>query len=134
MNADLYPLDWRSLEKGQEIPAETCEKMLGVSRHDKRYGLRLIAARDYIMRARLEEGRPVSVRISKGGLLVMLDSSASEYHAGRAEVGVRQIVRHQRNMVVLVDRSALTAEAQREHDRTVALGAARVQALRGLPG
>lgn len=127
---DLYPLDWRSLVKGQEIPVQECERMLGVSRTDRRYGLRLVSARDYIMRCRAEIGQPVSLRISRGGLIVMTDPGASEYHAGRAEQGVRTIARHHRRLVALVDRSALDAEAQREHDRAVALGAARIQALR----
>lgn len=131
MSDGIFPIDTRTLNKGDELSAEWCEATMGVKRHNPRYRLALLKLKERIIGNAIDDGRPLSIVIKGDGLRIQHDNEASVYHDGRSGAGVRMMARGLRNLNALVDQSALTAGQLADHARAVAIRAMQVQAVRG---
>jgi len=126
-----YPLDVSRLVKGQVLTIPELEPILGVkflSTSD--WGLRLVALRDKIARLRHRLGLPLlTMRTSKGTLIICDDADASVYNRSVGRRGLRRFGRATvRN--IAVDVTKLTQEQAAAHDRTVRRQAMMIAAIR----
>lgn len=126
--SELWPVDYDTLEKGDNISPEKCESILKIKRDDKHYGIELLKLKLTIETAMLERQKPVVVRAVNDGLRVMLDNEASEYVARRFLSHERGLVRdHLRGG--RVDVSKLSDDERKRHERNTQTQAFKLQAL-----
>lgn len=135
--ADIYPLDWTTLRKGQDLTASQVAEATGVRSDHPRFPFAVLGLRDFIHRASADGGKPLSVCVRKGGLHINTDSEAIGYHDGRAKQNQRGIFRQLYMLSKAIDPAALTSEEQQRHTRALCLWGAKAGALRraaqGLP-
>jgi len=126
--AEYEPMDVTVLRKGDYIPPDVCEKMLGVKRSERRYSLELCALVARIKSLADEHGNVLSFCSDGDGIRVHTDEEASDYHAKAIDRARAKAARSLRDMVTRVDTSQLTEDQRRAHDRIVSIEALRQQA------
>lgn len=131
MNDTLFPLNVAALTKGQVLDIPELEKIMGIKRTDDRWPWRLLRLKHQIERAREKAGLSMlTMRFSKGTLLVCDDAQAAEYNvnAGRRKLsGFRRAAR--RN--IAVDSTKLSPEQQQQHARAIMRQAMLAAAING---
>lgn len=115
---EYYPLDVRTLSKGDIISAAECERLTGGKRSQPNYPLMLLGLRDAIARELKKIGVVYTLRISHGEILVCTDAEAARYNRRIVKLSVRRVRRsHIRNLHV--DTSKLTDEQRKSHERSI---------------
>jgi hypothetical protein len=123
-----WPLDVRTLRKGQRLTPQECAEILGKPEPE---AMDLLGLREYIMDASEDAGLNFSVRVDAGGIRINEDAEASEYHARECERAERKLGRNFRRLCRTVDASALNDEQRAQHETSVRVQALKVAALRG---
>lgn len=131
MDDGIFPIDTKTLNKGDYLSPEWCEVTTGVDRSEPDYRFALLDLKATIIRNSIDDGRPLSCVIRGDGLYVQHDNEASVYHDKRAGAGVRLMARGLASMSALVDPSRLTERELDTHTRSQSLRALQVQAVRG---
>ena len=127
-DAELWPVDFDTLAKGDVIPQAKCCEILGKSENDPKYGLYLMRLAKRIEHEMGSRGKPCVVRCLQGGIRVLLDSEAVTYVANRFEAHETGLsVQHGR--ALHVDRGNLDEREQATHARNLALQAFKLLAL-----
>ncbi len=124
-----YPFDIELLEKGDFIPPEEIETLTGKARGTDAYRLALMGVTDQVRRGLRDIGRTFTVCSRKEGIAILTDEEAVVYGAQKFARGLRSMGAAHRDMLG-VDRSQLTEDSRRAHDRHVevqgkVVGAAR---------
>jgi len=128
-DAELWPVDYDTLAKGDVIPQAKCCEILGKSESDPKYGLYLMRLAKRIEHEMGSRGKPCVVRCLQGGIRVLLDSEAVTYVANRFESHEMGLgVQHGR--ALHVDRGNLDEREQATHARNLTLQAFKLAALR----
>lgn len=128
MDAQRYPLDCDRLEPGSIVTAAECEEILGVKRHLKVYGIKLLELSQEIAR-RLGErfGRTMVVVQRREGLAVLTEAERVE-HVRRGMAAARR--KRRRSLVVAAetDSAALSDEERKRLERFIVTESMRMQA------
>lgn len=125
---ERYPLDFDALKKGDGISREKCESILRVSATDDKYGLKLLALKETVVRGLENRGLPVTVVCDHGGLKILTDEEAAEYNPIQFTLGLQKAAQaHRRTM--LVDQSGLTVDARKSLDRRIEIQGKVLQAV-----
>lgn len=127
---EIWPIDVRSLVKGQTITQEECERIAGFSATHPRYPFEIMSLREFIMQESERLGTPLSIAIRGGSLVVNTDAQASDYHSRLAKMGERSIHRNFYHLAKTVDCSKLTEQERSQHDRRIAIWAMKSARLR----
>lgn len=125
-----HPMDIAALTKGQYIPPEDVEQIVGILRTDAdAYNLALLKLRDKIEDDSDAAGYPLQLRQKDKGLLVMTDEEAVDYRAKRFADGLRTSGRQMR-MATKIDSDQLCAESKVKLTNNLARQGAMLQAMR----
>lgn len=127
IQATEYPLVTDHLTKGSRITVDEIERAFGVKRGTDEYRFKMLRARAYVEQRLSDRGELVTL-ISEGyDIVILTDEEASAYNARRFETsrraGERAFVR-----LGQVDRSRLSEEASKRHDRDLVAIGRRIQA------
>ena len=104
--ADRFPLDYDQLHKGSIISIETIEEYCGYEHGTDYYNLSALRLKNLILQAFEDRGDPVTMKSSKGQLIVLTDQEASNYNDKRQRSGMKTIVTSYKRLVN-VDAAAL---------------------------
>ena len=126
-----FPLDVTRLTKGQVLGIEELEQILGTTRDDPRWWLKVLSLRQKIERLRANQGLPLlTMRTEHGKLIVCDDSDASQYNRNMGRRGIRRFARASHRNIA-VDATKLTEEEAKSHGRTIMRQAMMLVAIRG---
>lgn len=128
--ADQWPIDIRSLTKGQDIPSSQCEEIMGVRQSSARYPFAMLAFRAWIMTESARIGIPLSVSMRAGGLHINSDGEASRYHAKLAKDAERSVFRNFGHLCRTVNAAALSDQERAAHETRVRVLALKTAALK----
>lgn len=126
------PIPAEELTKGTTLTAARLIELGAMSGDptSARWAFRLLRLRDEIQSKSAHEGKPLSVRILKGGLHINTDAEAVEYHNDRGENGLVMVRRQVAMLAKAVDPSRLSPAEQARHDRSLCLWGARMASLK----
>lgn len=132
MNVEKWPIDVSIVEKGYVIPAEECEKHVGILRTESKYGHALLAFQNSIIKELHRVGKDdILVVVKDYGIAFLDDDDASDYLTDAANNAAKRIRKLHRARLRTVDPEHLTTPQKKlEHEYQVMLGARRVLALR----
>jgi hypothetical protein len=126
--ANRYPFDLDKLNKGDLIPVNQIEKIVGVRRNTESYALKLMAVQQRLSRDLRNAGRNITVVTHKKGIKLLTDAEASQYNHLKVHQHRRAMLRgHYRNMEV--DVAQLSEEQKSQHDRYIEVDGRFVQAV-----
>lgn len=131
---EVYPLDWTTLQKGDDVPAERVSAITGVALDHPRFPFALLALRDFVVRESGRCGRPLSVCTRRQGLHINTDSEAVGYHDNGAKKSQRAMFRSLYMLSHAIDVSKLTNYEQSRHTRALVVWGAKAAALRRAAG
>ena len=127
--ATRWPVDYESLKKGDSIPAERLEKIIGLNRDNPKYSLALMALKQTIQDALEDLGYVWTLAIVKNDIRILTDAEASEYNHRSLLNGMAKMFRAQyRNMAV--DQTLLTEDQAKDHARRIEVDGRLIQAIR----
>ena len=126
----FFPLDVATLTKGQVLSVEELEKLFGMKYPDPQWWSKLLWLRTKIAQQRERRELPViTMRTSKGTLIICDDPDASTYNHSMGKRGIRRFSRAaHRN--VFVDATKLSDEERQAHGRTIMRQAMMLTAIR----
>lgn len=120
--------DWTKLEKGSQVSQAECESILECTKEEAIYSVRMLALVTEVQRSLVEAGKQCHVCVRDAGLYILTDEETPDYALSSFERARRTINRaHFVNQGA--DRLQMTSDAQRKHDRALAVGAAYSQAI-----
>jgi len=102
------------MTKGTRITRSECEAILCMKSDNPKYGLKLMSLKDAAQKQLENEGVIASICIKDGGLFILDDASASEYHHKHISQAADRIKRNYRGLA-RVDTGELTNEQLEEH-------------------
>lgn len=123
--AEVHPVDVLAMRKGDVIPAERCEEILGIKRSDHdayrcaRLGLKVEIERQW----HDLRGEVITMRCQGAGLQVCTDAQAVEENRRRRILNINGIKRAQMRQMG-VDASRLTPAQRLIHERECVIGGA----------
>jgi hypothetical protein len=126
-NVTRHPIDYDLLNKGDVIPVNRVEEIVGVKRAAKEYAFRLLRLKGRIEHELAERGKVWTLSTDHGDLRILTDSEASTYnevesaHARRKE---RRCFARQ----AAVDVSKLSEDERPAHERRVYVQGKYIQA------
>jgi hypothetical protein len=123
-------LNVETLNRGDDITPEECERILGIDRDHEHFPLKLATLASQIIRESGRSSRRLSACCRQGGIHINTDFEASVYHAKLARTSERGLLRHTTLMRTTVRVSQLTATQRRQHDEALCRMATKVAALR----
>lgn len=125
-----FPLDVTRLVKGQVLGLEELEQIMGTTRADPRWWLKVLNLRQKIEHLRAKQGLPVlTMRTKNGELIICNDEDASQYNRGMGKRGIRRFAKaSHRN--IYVDVTKLSDEESAAHGRTIMRQAMLLAAIR----
>jgi hypothetical protein len=128
MQATRFPIDYDALNKGDTIPADRCEQILGIKQSVPRYALALLGLKERVEDELHERGKNWTLRTEKGALRVLTDAEASTYnhHESRRH---RHALKRRFALGSAVDMANLTDDQRKEHERTLYTDGRYVQAM-----
>ena len=128
MNPERYPLDFDALNKGDVLTPESLARITSTEVGTPAYQFAILGLRCEIERELEAAGRPVTVKQDGDGLRILTDEEATDYNHAQLQAGLRKVARsHRRNL--LVDRTQLSIEKQKAHDRRLIAEGAYVQSI-----
>jgi len=116
-----YPFDVAQLSKGDWLPPERCERVIGVSRNDvKKYQLKLLGVKQALERQwHRERDEVITTSIERDGIRICTDDGAVVTNEKRFEQS-RRMMRHALVRSNGIDRSALSSDEMRsKHERSL---------------
>lgn len=123
-----YPIDTDSLVKGSRVAVETIERAFKVKRGTDAYQMAAMRATQHIARRFLERGEVVTITQRKHDLVVLTDEEMPSHNARLFKNEIRKAARiHQRTLGG--DRSKMSAETVKVHDRTLTVQGAQLAAI-----
>ena len=129
MNVDHYPFDFDTLEKGQLIPADALERILGITRGSPKYALKVLAVREQVIRELKNRGKIWTVKVEGFDLKILTDEEAVGYNHAQFQQGHSRAARsHVRTK--FIDRTALSDAQKTTYDRNLLIQATVQQAVR----
>lgn len=128
MEAQRFPIDYETLQKGDVVPVERIEEIVNMKRDDVRFSLKVAALVDRIRRELLDRDKPWTVAVVKGQIRVLTDAEATIYQRQRREQAHRS-ERQAFFYISKVDVAALTPEQRVEHEREVINSGRFIQAM-----
>lgn len=128
--AKRHPFDVEALNKGDTISAAEIEAAYGISREDKRYGLRLQQAKSFIERqAFVHRGELWTIHSVKDQLHICTDAEALEYNEHAFEAGFNRMkASHIRTLAI--DVTQLDAEDRQILERCQHSQSVQLQAIK----
>lgn len=124
---NVHPLDFDAIAKGDTIPPAKLEEITGEKTGTTRYQFAVMQLGAKIMFECGARGNHVTVAQVKGCLCVLSDEHASPYEDGRVKAGLRGAGRHFKRLQH-VDRSKLSEQQRKQHDRSVLFNGRMLQA------
>jgi hypothetical protein len=127
-----YPLDVSKLVKGQVLTIPELEPILGLSKDDRQWSLKLVQLQRKIEKLRERTGLPLlTMRTEKGTLVICDDAGASDYNRSMGKRGLRRFGRASvRN--IAVDVTKLPTEMAAAHGHTLRRQAMLITAIRSV--
>lgn len=126
----IWPIDVTTLNKGDDVIAAECERIIGYPSTHPKYPFELMALREFVIRESMRRHTPFSVAIRGASLHINTDSEAVDYHEDLARKGERAIYRNVHMMRQAIDPGRLTQEQRQTLDRNTALWAMKIGRLR----
>jgi len=123
-----FPVDYDALAKGDVIPAKELSRIVGEPMRSYEYQYKITALTKEIETELWSRGKPWTVRIRNGDIVILTDAEASDYNAERVDKMRRGIYRSHRRMMA-VDVAQLTTEERALHDRNAVRSGMVVAAL-----
>jgi len=100
-------IDWRNIRKGDAIPHEQVIEAFGIlfpgKAADTDPSFKTLALRDWLTARREEDGAPLVLKQSHGGLVALTDEQAVGYLNGQATSGLRKHRNNTRRMFTVID-------------------------------
>lgn len=124
-----HPIDFDSLHKGQVIPVEVLEEALGIKSNKEQYPLKLLGLKDQIKKHMRSIGSPLTVKVRKKELHILMDAQATEYNFNWQKRRLRSSIEFHRQLLE-VDSKNLTADEKRIHERRMLVSSRYAQAIR----
>lgn len=129
--ASKFPIDYDSLNKGDIIPVNRVEQIVGKKQDDPMYQFALLKFTDRIQRELQDRGQWWTVRTEKGAVKILTDTEAVSYnHAEQVRARSAQLRRFALQQAV--DVTQLDNESRKEHERNLEVDGKHVQALLGV--
>ena len=129
-SVEIYPLDVRSLRKGQYLGPDAVQKITGVKQDHPHYLFAVLQLREYIVKESQRLGSPLSIATHNGGIQVNTDEQAVQYHHKLAKDAARAIFRHQGMLRIAVDVRNLSDKSKQDYDRKLTLWGSKIAALK----
>lgn len=126
---ERWPMDYDELRKGDIIPAERVERIVGIKQSaGQAYQLALLSLTSQIAQELGDRGRNWTLKTERGGIHILTDAEASTYNHREAKKARRAMLRrHQLNLSV--DVGALNEDQRKQHDRIIEIDGKYVQAM-----
>jgi len=124
-----YPIDTESLIKGSRIAVEVIEHAFNVKRGTDEYNLAAMRARQYIERRFRDRGEIVTITQHRHDLIILTDDDMPEHNVAMFKAKIRGAARTHTRMLG-GDRSKMSEETLRVHDRALTVQGAQLSALR----
>lgn len=129
-----WPLDFDGLKKGDVISIEVIERIANCKCDTTDYALKAMALAEKIMCVKKEHLEPVTAKVEKGTIRILLDHEATVYNDKTVRAGLRKIGRGCERMSE-VDTRQLTGEQHNKHLRRLEVNSRTFQgALMGRRG
>jgi len=133
-NTKRYPLNFENLKKGDVITEDQLVEILKEPKESVKFWSKKLALRMEIMDRLAEMGNPVTVKETKGDLVILTDLEASTYNNRMFTNTVRQLVRTH-NRSCQVDDSDFGEDERKRHRRMIEINGRTIQgALLGRRG
>ena len=131
MDAERYPVDFDTINKGTVIDPDTIEGIYGIKRTDAAYSLKAMRLAKKIEEELENRGLYVTACVADNAVCVLTDSEASEYNYASAMTRFRGMVRAHSKLST-VDTSEFEPKENATHTRKhVVLGAMISGAVQG---
>jgi len=130
LKTTLHPMDFDSLEKGSSISPEELEKITGTKYGTIEYSLGVLSFTQRVEKELEARGLCAVIVIRKEHVVVLTDEDASFYTSKRFGQAVRTMYKQYRKKTQ-IDRTQLTGETCKQHDRDVINQSRILQALTG---
>lgn len=127
-NQTVYPIDVRTLKKGDYIKPEFIEKTYECKRENNLYSLNVLKLRSFIEQASRNEDEPLLTKGEKFGIRILIDSEAVEYTNSRAENAKNQLAVALAKMT-LIDKNNLDEKESGDLERNVEVNSKRLLAM-----
>lgn len=126
------PIPETELFKGNTLTPDRLRELGAISGDptSAKWAFALLRIRDEIQAKSAHAGKPLSVRVHKGGLHINTDSEAVQYHDARGENSLMSVRRQVSMLAKVVDPSKLSSAEQQKHDRALCVWGARMAALK----
>ena len=111
-----WPLETAHLAKGDRIPAADIERGWSTSRTHRKYGLKLMAAAEFVTMRLRERGLIVVTKSEHDDLLILTDEAAAADTTRNFKLGIQKMATALGKKQT-IDRSGLGIDAVAEHDR-----------------
>jgi hypothetical protein len=126
--ASEYPIDTESLTKGSRVAAEVIERAFNVKRGTDAYQMAAMRAQQHIARRFLDRGEIVTVTQRKHDLVILTDEEVPAHNSRLFRNDIKKAARaHARQLGA--DRSLMTEETLKLHDRTLSVQGAQLAAV-----
>lgn len=128
-DAKRWPFDFHAIYKGDTITPDQCERIIGMSREQKRYALKLVKLAEILEKGLRRIGRKCTVRCLRDGIRVLTDAEAAEHNDAMVHQhlrGARRSVRRQSD----VDTSNLSDGQRKQHEKALIRNGMMLQAAR----
>lgn len=137
MSTERFPIDYDTLQKGDYISPEDCERIIAahkdqggqrVTRAHRIYSLRLMVVADEIERECWKLGKRFRVVTDRDGLRVLTDPELAEYAREKFHRHERGLLRENAHART-VDVQLLTDDQRVAHERALIIQGAKLAAL-----
>lgn len=117
---EKWPVDFDVLDKGDVIPVEQLEKILGIPQTHPQYSVKLLGWKHWLENEMAARGKLVVSRTDHGALRILTDAEAAIYLPERFEAGLSVSTRAHRKLLH-VDTTKLShlEQAELSHQRTL---------------
>lgn len=129
MEATRWPIDYEAIKKGDSIPVDKVERLVGVSRTDARFSLLAMQMAKQIERDLHINKKMWTVRTEGGSIRVLTDAEASHYNHSRQRRDRRSMFRRFA-LNSAVDATLLSDDQKQQHDRAMEVDGRYIQAMR----
>ena len=128
MSVQYHPVDFDALNKGDTIPNDKLEGILGVAVQSKLFKLKALGLRNKIAAKLRERGKPATVAVVREGIKVLTDEEAVEYNPRQYRHGLRR-ARRSHGRLLDVDPGQLGDASKRTFERAVVVQGAVLAAI-----
>ncbi len=128
VQAERFPFDYDTMDKGDVIPAEKLEEITELSRKDKDYQLAILKVKGQITKELAIREKGIVVRCDHDCLRLLTDPEAAEYTRTRFKQELRALARvHMQAMQV--DATKLDDDQKKSHERQLEVQGKYIQAM-----